>query len=134
MMRDRLKPISSNRQRSSTSAGSETAWGKTIKTEVLIIGSGLAGLLTAILLFDAGARVAIASKSTFVDSNTSLAQGGLAAILKDTSSDSFSHTSRRHAQVWCRVDRARSRQPDHRRCTRLGARFGQTGHRLRSHR
>jgi len=63
--------------------------GSARKTEVLIIGSGLAGLLTAILLFDAGARVTIASKSKFVDSNTSLAQGGLAAILKDSAGDSF---------------------------------------------
>lgn len=51
-----------------------------LETDVLILGSGLAGLLLSILLHDRGAAVTLASKETFSDSNTFYAQGGLAAV------------------------------------------------------
>ncbi len=51
-----------------------------LDTDVLILGSGLAGLLLSILLHDRGAAVTLASKETFSDSNTFYAQGGLAAV------------------------------------------------------
>jgi len=49
-------------------------------TDVLILGSGLAGLLLALELGRLGFEVVLASKGTLVDSNTSHAQGGLAAV------------------------------------------------------
>jgi L-aspartate oxidase len=51
-----------------------------IKADVLVIGSGLAGLLTAILCYESGARVIVASKSALSASNTAWAQGGIAAV------------------------------------------------------
>lgn len=48
--------------------------------DVLILGSGLAGLLLSVLLHERGANVVLASKENFSDSNTFYAQGGLAAV------------------------------------------------------
>ena len=61
-----------------------------LDTDVLILGSGLAGMLLGILLLDSGARVTIASKETFIDSNTTWAQGGLAAVTPTNFIDSLS--------------------------------------------
>ncbi len=61
-----------------------------LDTDVLILGSGLAGLLLSILLHDRGAAVTLASKETFSDSNTFYAQGGLAAVTSNEFLDSLS--------------------------------------------
>lgn len=54
-----------------------------IKTDVLIIGSGLAGLIAAIKLRQAGADVVVACKTSLLDSTSSYAQGGVAAAPGD---------------------------------------------------
>ncbi len=51
-----------------------------IETEVLVLGSGIAGLLAAYELQASGARVIVATKGKLADSNSTLAQGGLAAV------------------------------------------------------
>ncbi|PWT95431.1 MAG: L-aspartate oxidase [Candidatus Melainabacteria bacterium] len=61
---------------------------KLIRTDFLVIGSGLAGLLAALKLGEAGADVVIASKECLQDSNTSFAQGGLAVSLPSNQFDS----------------------------------------------
>ena len=50
-----------------------------IKTDFLIIGSGVAGLTFAIKMAEFG-RVALVTKKGVMDSNTSLAQGGIASV------------------------------------------------------
>jgi L-aspartate oxidase len=50
-----------------------------IETDVLIIGSGVAGLLFALKLAEHG-RVVVLTKKTAVDSNTNMAQGGIASV------------------------------------------------------
>ncbi len=59
-----------------------------IDTDVLIAGSGLAGILTALRLADVGLSVVLASKGSLFDSNTRNAQGGLAAVALPDSPDS----------------------------------------------
>ncbi|MDD2479663.1 MAG: L-aspartate oxidase [Victivallaceae bacterium] len=49
----------------------------------LIIGSGLAGLSTALQLAEAGEKVTVVTKSLFDDCNTKLAQGGIACVWDD---------------------------------------------------
>lgn len=58
------------------------------RADVLIIGSGIAGLLSAIQLAEAGASVVLACKGSLSDSNTTYAQGGLAASLPKNRFDS----------------------------------------------
>ena len=48
-------------------------------TDVLIIGSGVAGLLFALKVADHGS-VAVVTKKAAVDSNTNMAQGGIASV------------------------------------------------------
>lgn len=60
----------------------------TKKVDAVIIGSGLAGLLLAHELVAGGRRVLVATKGELLDSNTRYAQGGLAAVLKDSVTDS----------------------------------------------
>lgn len=57
------------------------------KYDVVIIGAGIAGLYAA-LRFDAGVDVLIISKAELTLSNSSLAQGGVAAVI-DKSSDTY---------------------------------------------
>ena len=49
------------------------------QTDFLIIGSGIAGLMAALKVADSG-TVAIVTKKQAVDSNTNLAQGGIASV------------------------------------------------------
>ncbi|HDZ19926.1 hypothetical protein LCGC14_0095050 [marine sediment metagenome] len=56
-----------------------------IFTDVLVIGAGAAGLRAAIEAAEFG-KVIVATKDTFTESNTSYAQGGLAAVLDDSDS------------------------------------------------
>ncbi len=57
-----------------------------IQTDFLIIGSGIAGLMFALKVADSGS-VAIVTKKQAVDSNTNLAQGGIASVFDQQ--DSF---------------------------------------------
>jgi len=57
------------------------------RADVLIIGSGIAGLTLAYKAAEAGLRVIVVTKKACVDSATNLAQGGVAAVLAE--GDSF---------------------------------------------
>jgi L-aspartate oxidase len=50
-------------------------------TDVLVVGSGAAGLMTALALADAGRAVTVVTKGALGDGSTRWAQGGLAAVL-----------------------------------------------------
>src|SRR5678815_1186593 len=54
--------------------------------DVLVIGSGAAGLAAAVSAERAGARVAVATKTTLQANNSSKAQGGIQAALGDDDS------------------------------------------------
>ena len=54
-----------------------------IETDFLVIGSGIAGLSFAIKMADLG-TVAIVTKKEKIESNTNLAQGGIAAVMDKT--------------------------------------------------
>ncbi len=54
-----------------------------IETDFLVIGSGIAGLSFAIKMADLG-TVAIVTKKEKIESNTNLAQGGIAAVVDNT--------------------------------------------------
>ncbi len=53
----------------------------------IVIGSGLAGLSSALRLADNGGRVVVATKQAMNDSNTNYAQGGVACVMDNA--DSF---------------------------------------------
>ena len=57
-----------------------------IKTDFLIIGSGIAGLSFALKVAEFG-DVALVTKKEAMDSNTNLAQGGIASVFGNQ--DSF---------------------------------------------
>ncbi len=59
---------------------------KIVDTDYLVIGSGIAGLMSALHLSDQG-RVLVATKKDRADSNTNYAQGGIACVV--ASDDSF---------------------------------------------
>ena len=59
---------------------------KIIDTDYLVVGSGIAGLMSALHLGELG-RVLIATKKNRADSNTNYAQGGIACVVADD--DSF---------------------------------------------
>ena len=54
--------------------------------DVVIIGAGLAGLYTALLIAESGKQVLILAKSEIGESNTDLAQGGIAASISEQDS------------------------------------------------
>ncbi len=58
---------------------------------VIIIGSGIAGLLLAIDLADRGIKSIVVTKGSVDLSNTAMAQGGLAAVTGANASDSTDH-------------------------------------------
>ena len=49
--------------------------------DVVVVGSGAAGLMTAVALADAGRRVTVVTKGALGEGSTAWAQGGLAAVL-----------------------------------------------------
>jgi L-aspartate oxidase len=50
---------------------------------LIVVGSGIAGLYSALLAADAGAEVVLLTKGALADSNTYYAQGGISAVLDD---------------------------------------------------
>ena len=65
------------------------AGAKIFDADVLIVGSGLAGLLLAIKLAESGGfKVVVATKGALLDSNSSMAQGGVAAVTDANAFDS----------------------------------------------
>jgi L-aspartate oxidase len=55
------------------------AWSR--DTDVVVVGTGAAGLMTAVALADAGRAVTVVTKAALGDGSTAWAQGGLAAVL-----------------------------------------------------
>jgi L-aspartate oxidase len=55
----------------------------TLHTDVIVVGSGIAGLRAAIELAQAGARVSVLTKDRREESNTEYAQGGVAVALSE---------------------------------------------------
>lgn len=51
-----------------------------LRTDVLVIGSGIAGACTALEAADTGAEVLLLAKGDLLDTNTSWAQGGIAVV------------------------------------------------------
>jgi L-aspartate oxidase len=62
---------------------------ETAKCDVLIIGSGIAGLMLCHGLAGTKLKVLLACKGKLIDSNTSYAQGGLAAVTPSNPEDSL---------------------------------------------
>src|SRR5690349_19868681 len=58
-------------------------------TPVLVVGSGISGLDTALKLAEAGIRVLLVTKSSLAENNSRYAQGGIAAVLPENNQDSL---------------------------------------------
>lgn len=56
------------------------------EVDMVVVGSGIAGLFAAINALDAGQRVVIVTKSDAMESNTRYAQGGIAVALDESDS------------------------------------------------
>jgi L-aspartate oxidase len=78
--------------------GNKDFYSRTISVDVLVIGAGLAGLLSALRLVEAGASVVVACKSGLNESNTRYAQGGLAASLNVAATSSLMDSTRMHLE------------------------------------
>lgn len=52
-----------------------------LNTHLVVVGSGVAGLYSALLAAEAGVRVTLLTKARLADSNTHFAQGGICAVL-----------------------------------------------------
>jgi L-aspartate oxidase len=61
----------------------------TLTTQALIIGTGIAGLFTALKLADEGVAVCLVTKTSLAESNSRYAQGGIAAVLPHNLNDSI---------------------------------------------
>lgn len=58
------------------------------KRQIIIIGSGIAGLYAALKLAENGIQVLLVTKSTLGESNSRYAQGGIVAVLPENNKDS----------------------------------------------
>ncbi len=58
-----------------------------MKTDFVVVGSGVAGLTSALTLADCGKKVLLVSKESLVSGSSRLAQGGIAAVVGEN--DSF---------------------------------------------
>lgn len=73
------------------SAASST---KTLAIDILMVGSGISGLFCALKLADAGHHVLIVTKNALTENNSRYAQGGIAAVLPENTTDSLAaHTA-----------------------------------------
>ena len=78
--------------------------GDVVKTDFLVIGSGIAGLSFAIQASKHG-RVVVVTKKELMESNTNLAQGGIAAVLaKGDSFESHINDTLRKGCGLCNVE------------------------------
>jgi glycine/D-amino acid oxidase-like deaminating enzyme len=60
-----------------------------LRTDVLVVGSGIAGACAALHAADAGADVLLVAKGDILDTNTAYAQGGIAVVqLSEDSTES----------------------------------------------
>ncbi len=96
--------------------------GWTRTSDVVVVGSGAAGLMTAVALADAGRSVTVVTKGALGDGSTTWAQGGLAAVLgaDDDAAEARGHVTHRPATAcrwrpWPRPPRAPGRRSPGRR-------------------
>ena len=61
----------------------ESLAGRPTHGRLIVIGSGIAGLYSALLAAEAGAEVVLLTKGALADSNTYYAQGGISAVLEE---------------------------------------------------
>ncbi|VXB10843.1 L-aspartate oxidase [Arthrobacter sp. 9V] len=61
----------------------ESLTGGPAPQRLVVVGSGIAGLYSALLAADAGAEVVLLTKGALADSNTYYAQGGISAVLDE---------------------------------------------------
>ncbi|WP_024817222.1 L-aspartate oxidase [Arthrobacter sp. 31Y] len=61
----------------------ESLTGGRAPQRLVVVGSGIAGLYSALLAAEAGAEVVLLTKGALADSNTYYAQGGISAVLDD---------------------------------------------------